>query len=147
MVAQGQTVGEGVEALSRDELIAEWTDHLGFKLPKSTSTGLLRRAVAFERQAAKLGDLAVSDRAALVGNVQKSPPSSKPVHQQTKSIKPGSVLIREWNGRSYQVHCKDKGFELDGKTYPSLSAIAKKITGAHWSGPRFFGLIKLAKAK
>lgn len=52
----------------------------------------------------------------------------------------GAHLVREWNGRTYQVHVVEGGFEMDGKTWRSLSAIAKHITGATWSGPRFFGL-------
>jgi hypothetical protein len=48
--------------------------------------------------------------------------------------------MREWNGRTYQVEVIRDGFVMDGRTYKSLSAIAKRITGAHWSGPRFFGL-------
>ena len=53
---------------------------------------------------------------------------------------PGTRLLREWNGRQHFVEVVDKGFVFDGKTYRSLSAIARRITGAHWSGPRFFGL-------
>ena len=60
----------------------------------------------------------------------------------TPIITPGAVLIREWNGRRYQVRALDKGFEMDGRSYKSLSQIARTITGAHWSGPRFFGLVK-----
>ena len=53
---------------------------------------------------------------------------------------PGSRLLREWNGRMYAVDVLDKGFVMDGRTYRSLSAVAKRITGTDWSGPRFFGL-------
>jgi hypothetical protein len=78
------------------------------------------------------------------GNAEmKYPASPKPAHStkpSVLSIRAGTHLVREWNGRTYQVEALDKGFRLDGKTYRSLSAIAKKITGAHWSGPRFFGL-------
>jgi hypothetical protein len=49
-------------------------------------------------------------------------------------------LIRDWNGRRYVVDVVDGGFVLDGKHYRSLTAIAFRITGAKWSGPRFFGL-------
>ena len=56
------------------------------------------------------------------------------------SLSPGAHFVREWNGRTYQVHVTEGGFEMDGKTWRSLSAIAKHITGATWSGPRFFGL-------
>ena len=48
--------------------------------------------------------------------------------------------MREWNGRMHVVDVTDDGFLFDGKPYRSLSAIARRITGAHWSGPRFFGL-------
>ncbi|MFC6637025.1 DUF2924 domain-containing protein [Sulfitobacter sediminilitoris] len=57
----------------------------------------------------------------------------------------GAHLVRDWNGRTYQVHVTESGFEMDGKTWSSLSAIAKHITGATWSGPRFFGLNSKAK--
>ena len=55
-------------------------------------------------------------------------------------------LVREWNGRTYQVEVIDNGYRFDGKTYPSLTTIAKRITGTHWSGPRFFGLTPKRKA-
>lgn len=55
-------------------------------------------------------------------------------------IKPGDRLVREWRGRTYRVDVADAGFEYDGATYGSLSKIARLITGARWSGPRFFGL-------
>jgi len=52
----------------------------------------------------------------------------------------GSHLVREWNGRTYQVEVVGGDYVMDGKTWGSLSAIAKHITGAHWSGPRSFGV-------
>ena len=55
------------------------------------------------------------------------------------AAKPGSYLVREWNGRTYQVSVTGDGYLMDGKSYRSLSAVARHITGAHWSGPRFFG--------
>ena len=59
---------------------------------------------------------------------------------QSAGPRPGTRLVREWNGRTHVVDVIEDGFVFDGKTYRSLSAIAKRITGAHWSGPRFFGL-------
>ncbi len=58
----------------------------------------------------------------------------------------GTHLVREWNGRTYQVEVLDNGYRFDGKTYPSLTATTKRITGTHWSGPRFFGLTPKRKA-
>ena len=62
------------------------------------------------------------------------------------SVSAGTHLVREWNGRTYQVEVVDNGYRFDGKTYPSLTAITKRITGTHWSGPRFFGLTPKRKA-
>ena len=56
------------------------------------------------------------------------------------SATPGTHLVRDWNGRTYRVQVTEAGYVLDGTTYRSLSAVAKRITGTAWSGPRFFGL-------
>ena len=55
-------------------------------------------------------------------------------------LKPGTVLMREWNAQAYRVMVVDKGFAWNGKTYDSLSKVAFAITGTNWNGPRFFGL-------
>jgi hypothetical protein len=55
-------------------------------------------------------------------------------------LKPGTILMREWNAQAYRVMVVDKGFSWNGKTYDSLSKVAFAITGTHWNGPRFFGL-------
>lgn len=62
-------------------------------------------------------------------------------------IRAGSRLVREWNGRTHTVTVEEEGFTYAGRNYRSLSAIAREIIGARWSGPRFFGLaIKEAAA-
>jgi len=58
--------------------------------------------------------------------------------------KTGTTLVRQWRGRTHKVLVCEDGFEYEGQRYRSLSVIAKRITGAHWSGPRFFGLTKRA---
>ena len=73
---------------------------------------------------------------------RETPSSGAPA----ESVSPGTHLVREWNGRTYQVEVIDNGYRFDGKTYPSLTTIAKRITGTHWSGPRFFGLTPKRKA-
>jgi hypothetical protein len=55
-------------------------------------------------------------------------------------LKPGTRLIREWQGRTHDVLVLDDGFSWQGTHHRSLSAIARKITGTAWSGPLFFGL-------
>jgi hypothetical protein len=59
-------------------------------------------------------------------------------------LKPGARLVREWHGRTHTVVVVEDGFEFEGRLYRSLTSIAREITGAHWSGPRFFGLAKTA---
>ena len=56
------------------------------------------------------------------------------------TLKPGTVLTREWRGTLHKVHVLDPGFAHQGRTYRSLSEIARVITGTRWSGPRFFGV-------
>lgn len=60
-------------------------------------------------------------------------------------LRTGAKLIREWQGRTWTVEVIDGGFLMAGERYVSLSAIARKITGARWSGPRFFGLAEEAR--
>jgi Protein of unknown function (DUF2924) len=61
-------------------------------------------------------------------------------------LKTGTTLVRQWRGHTHAVFVRDDGFEYEGERYRSLSVIAKRITGAHWSGPRFFGLTQRAGA-
>ena len=58
----------------------------------------------------------------------------------------GTTLAREWRGRTHLVLVREDGFEYNGQCYRSLTVIAEKITGTHWSGPRFFGVSKRARA-
>jgi hypothetical protein len=58
------------------------------------------------------------------------------------ALKPGARLVREWHGRTHTVTVTEDGFEYAGTSYSSLTKVAKKISGVHWSGPRFFGLVR-----
>jgi len=62
------------------------------------------------------------------------------------ALKSGATLVRQWRGQTHTVLVREDGFEYDGQRYRSLTVIAERITGAHWSGPRFFGLGKRARA-
>ena len=59
---------------------------------------------------------------------------------QRRKLSPGARLVREWNGRTIVVEVIEGGYRHADKTWRSLSEIARHVTGAHWSGPRFFGL-------
>jgi hypothetical protein len=120
------------EDASLDELRRDWRDLLilgiAYRLQEIEHGGLGKATLR------KLRTLAKSLRA--TGRVSPTP---------SLSLKPGARLVREWHGRTHTVSVTEEGFEYAGTIYPSLTKIAKKITGAHWSGPRFFGL--LAKNK
>jgi DUF2924 family protein len=74
----------------------------------------------------------------LTGELEKDGGSFDPVAVP----KIGTTLAREWRGRTHLVLVREDGFQYEGQSYRSLSVIAARITGAHWSGPRFFGLTK-----
>ena len=57
-----------------------------------------------------------------------------------QEVRLGTQFIRTWNGRTIKATAEENGFRFDDRIFPSLTAIAKEVTGAHWSGPRFFGL-------
>ena len=125
---------EAVEVMDREALIALWTTTFGSPPPKRLSMPFLRRFIAFELQARLHGGLspALQKKLGSIADGRDRPTSRK--------LRPGGRLIREWNGTSHVVDITEAGFAWRGCEYRSLSAIAREITGAHWSGPRFFGL-------
>ena len=60
--------------------------------------------------------------------------------RKVAKLKLGTRIVREWNGRLLCVHVTKDGFSFEERPYRSLSEIAREVTGAQWSGPRFFGL-------
>jgi hypothetical protein len=156
--------------LSREELVARWRKAYGCPPPKGINRPLLERSAAWHLQARKLGGASSSAKAALratgkarggattehsaeiPGGASDQPSShatgalagAPSIVPDRKARGPapavGTRLMREWNGRMHVVDVTDQGILFDGRIYGSLSAVAKRITGAHWSGPRFFGL-------
>jgi hypothetical protein len=127
------TVAE-IEAMDRTALLAAWAGIFGAPAPKSLSQGFLRRFLAFEVQARQQGGMPASLRKRLDAAAAKRAPEKRP------GLRPGARLIREWNGVSHVVDVVENGYLWRGARCRSLTAIAREITGAHWSGPRFFGL-------
>ena len=108
--------------------------------PKAFGPDLLRRSVAHRIQEKAYGILSRSTQRLLDQMVKafSANPNGKIV--LPRRIKPGSVLVREWKGRSHRVMVLADGFAYDGNTFGNLSEIAVLITGTRWNGPRFFGL-------
>ncbi len=126
--------------LLRSELVERWRTHYRTDPPKGISRSLLIRAVAYEIQAKRYGGLKPATdrrlRAIANGTVNGDHASRK----ASPALQPGARLVREWNGVSHVVEVIEGGFIWNGDRHRSLSAIARAITGARWSGPRFFGL-------
>ena len=131
---------DGLADLARAELVERWRTHYRTDPPKGISRPLLIRAIAYEMQAKRYGGLkpAIDRRLQMIANGTTDGDHGS--RKASPSLQPGARLIREWNGASHVVEVIEGGFIWNGDRHRSLSAIARAITGARWSGPRFFGL-------
>jgi hypothetical protein len=134
------------EALSRlltldiGELRQQWRGLHKTQAPRHFSRELLVRAVAYRMQEVALGGLRPEPQRQLRRIAQQFKKTGDATMPARAELKPGTRLMREWQGRTYDVLVLDGGFSWQGTRYRSLSAIARKITGTPWSGPLFFGL-------
>jgi Protein of unknown function (DUF2924) len=128
---------------STPELRLAWHELHRAGPPLGLSRDLLIRALAYELQQHAHGgpNLALRRRLqSLAGASEKGAVDPGIV------IKAGTTLVRQWRGHTHTVLVHKDAFEHEGQLYRSLTAIAERITEAHWSGPRFFGLAKRAPA-
>ena len=132
-----------LEALARLEYLelqAEWQRLFRSRPPRKLGRETLELAVAWKLQERVLGGLSSSNKRHLAGLAQSLRTSGDIAKVRTVTLKRGATLLREWNGETHQVLVLDAGFRWRGRSWRSLSAIAREITGTRWSGPRFFGL-------
>lgn len=133
-----------LEQMDRAALAGAWESRIGSPPPKASSRKFLLRALAYEAQARQNPTLSKSDLKVLSSALPRAklPTPTEKTRTPKPRIKfiPGSRLVREWNGKTYTVSVIEEGFVYKDKIWSSLSAIAKDITSAHWSGPRFFGV-------
>ena len=127
---------DAIAALEGAALASVWAEMFGAPMPE-VAPSLLRRALAYERQERKFGGLQVVLRKQL--EAAAAGPTAT-MSEPPLKLKPGTRLMREWNGTMYSVLVTADGFDFAGRTWRSLTMIARQITGAHQSGPRFFGL-------
>jgi hypothetical protein len=132
-----------LDEASLDELRCEWR-RLYRNEPPRISRDMMIRGVGYRLQEIRHGGLGKSARRKLKTLAKMLRTEGRVVPDPGLSLKPGARLVREWHSRTHTVTVTEDGFEYGGTTYPSLTKIAKKITGAHWSGPRFFGLVRIA---
>ena len=149
-----ERVAAEMAALSElpQETLAElWEQRFGCTPPRGCGRQLLELAASYAIQEKAFGGLKATARRALGKEPGKGETAkanfaggrtriTSVAISSARSMKPGTRLVREWNGRTHHVEVAADGFVWNGKTHRSLSGIARKITGAQWSGPRFFGL-------
>ena len=122
------------------ELREEWRRLYKADASLHLSRELLIRAVAYRMQEVALGGLRPEPQRQLRQIAQELKQTGEAAKRFRPQLKPGTRLMREWQGRTYEVAVLDDGFSWQGTHHRSLSAIARKITGTAWSGPLFFGL-------
>ena len=122
-----------LRSVALDALRRRWRAGFGRMPPAALSKDLLGRMIAWRLQERAFGGL---DRESLTFLDGLARHGSSPRCR----LKPGTVLVRDYDGQRHTVTVAADGFEWQGTTYASLSAIARAITGTAWSGPRFFAL-------
>ena len=108
--------------------------------PKRLSRDLMIRGITYKLQERAYGGLAKSVLRRISGAELETLSKCENRKAPRVTVQPGTQLVREWNGQTHTVLVRSDGVEWRGKRYRSLSVVAREITGAHWSGPRFFGL-------
>ena len=117
-----------------------WRGMFRSEPPPAFGPDLLRRSIAQKLQEdaySKLSSTVQRELNRVVNSLDRNPAVRL---ELPRRIKPGAVLVRDWKGKSKRVMVLDKGFAYEGRSYTSLSEIAREITGTRWNGPRFFGL-------
>lgn len=135
------TIVAAMPTMRRSEVEAQW-NKLGAGEAPRLPDPLFRRLTAQMLQERRYGDVPAIVRRELARLAEAEPEATDKSRPPVMPIQlsDGTRLIREWNGRTIEVLVRDDAFEWEGQTYNSLSRIAREVTGAHWSGPRFFGM-------
>ena len=131
---------EGLPDRGAGELRREWRRLFRSNPPRHIRQNLLVLAIAWKLQERIHGGLTAADKRKLRGLADELGKNGDLSQSPAIRLKPGVRLVREWQGQTHTVTVLDDGFEWQEKRRSSLSAIAREITGTHWSGPRFFGL-------
>ena len=125
--------------MSPAQLRAEWRRVYRTSPPRLTPD-LLVRGIAYRLQERAHGGLPPATARQLDREAKRLLRSDAPAGKPELRLKPGTRLVRSWNGTTYSVLVTDDGFVMGDRNFTSLSHVAEAITGAHWSGPRFFGV-------
>src|SRR3954463_13505263 len=125
-----------IRSLGVDALRMRWRLTYGSTRPAALTKDLIARMIAYRLQEDAFGGL---DRAT-AKLLDAYARGDKARTELTRRLKPGTVLVREYQGERHTVTVVPDGFVWNETTYGSLSTVARAITGTAWNGPRFFGL-------
>ena len=127
-------------AMDAASLRRRWRMLFGRAAPEQLNRALLQRALAYRIQADALGDLD-RDTIRMLDRLAREERNGAVIPlPELRGTKPGTLLVREWEGALHRVMVLEQGFAWNGQTFDSLSKVARAITGTNWNGPRFFGL-------
>jgi hypothetical protein len=138
---------EQIKELERADvptLKAKWKALFKREPPRFAKRGFLTQVLAWEIQARAFGGLKPSVHRQLLALGGPNGGTTQKILQPVVKLHPGVKLVRSWRGVAHEVMVTDKGYLWQGKSFDSLSTIAREITGTRWSGPLFFGLKKRA---
>ena len=130
---------DGLAAMPPAALRAEWRRVYRAPAP-ALSPDLLARGIAYRLQEMREGGLSPAVERLLLRLAARADLTLLPAAPASTSLRPGTKLVRSWNGETHHVLVTEGGYLFDDRTYTSLSKIAHVITGTKWSGPRFFGI-------
>ena len=138
------------ENLTREELADVWISAFKKAPAQDLHRSFLIKHLAYQEQVKQSGGLSPNSQKFINKLMSKYSTASELKDSDVQatnlfSIQAGTKLIREFRGKKYEVKALDKGFEYNGKTYKSLSAIASEIAGTRWNGKVFFGVAKGVK--
>ena len=129
----------GLPGLTTKELLTRWKALYRNTPPARISRQLLLRAIAHRMQEIALGGVKPTVRR-ILDKAAVDVAAGREIAAPAPAFKPGTRLLREWRGHTHEVILLEDGVLYDGTHFRSLSEVARTITGARWSGPRFFGL-------
>jgi Protein of unknown function (DUF2924) len=127
---------EHIRSLPIDGIRALWRQTFKLQPPAALGKDMLGRMIAYHIQEKALGGLSRASRR-LLDDFEWGKPAIETAHRR---LKPGTVLVREYQGERHSVLVASDGFVWREETYASLSIVARLITGTNWNGPKFFGL-------
>jgi len=123
----------------REELLQLWQENFGRPASPGLRRSLILPILAYRIQERVYGGLDPESERRLREAVGDPKPQGTKKTEKSQAFKPGTRILREWKGQTHEVLITSSGFEYKGETFRTLSPIAKRITGTHWSGPAFFG--------